>query len=100
MGVGVEIENKKDKKISMFAAKTYYFEKIIAMKLHFAGRQTHTFHIVTEVHDLYLVHLQLLCSCRVSSKVSCIEFSFFGVSLLQWGLFLVCLVAFYDGVMS
>ena len=64
-------------------AKAFYFEKMMHMKFHFAGKQTHSFHIVTEVHDPYLVHLRRLYYCRFSAKITFFEFSFYGISLLE-----------------
>jgi len=40
----VEINNFS----SIMGAKAFFLKKNIAMKMHFAGKQTHFFHIVTE----------------------------------------------------
>lgn len=76
-------------------SRQFYMEKMIAMKYHFAGRQTHNFHIVTESPWPLFGAVAALCiTIGAVQKMHGFKFEFFGISLLQWGLVLVCVVAF------
>lgn len=74
---------------------TFFKEKMIAMKVHFSGLQFHPFHIVTESPwPIFSASAAFCVTVGAVQKFQAFEFAFFGISLLQWGLFLLLLVAF------
>jgi cytochrome c oxidase subunit 3 len=76
-------------------SSAFYFEKMVAMKIHFAGKQTHNFHIVTESPwPLFGAAAAFCITVGSVQKFHAFDLAIAGVSLLEWGLCLVCFVAF------